>query len=71
MAIEQALVAYAHDFLIGRDYTFLSPPVFVKKEVMQEVAQLSQFADELYKVCPPSLSFSLVWILLCITKGKM
>lgn len=50
VALEQALVAYAHEFLMSRDYTFLSPPVFMKKEVMQEVAQLSQFAEELYKV---------------------
>lgn len=52
VALEQALVAFAHDFLLNRDYTFLSPPVFMKKDVMQEVAQLSQFQEELYKVVP-------------------
>jgi seryl-tRNA synthetase len=31
-------------------YTPLYTPFFMKKEVMQEVAQLSQFDDELYKV---------------------
>lgn len=49
-ALETALVAFAHDFLSKRGSTFLSPPVFMNKEVMAEVAQLSQFADELYKV---------------------
>ena len=29
---------------------FLSPPLFMNKEVMAEVAQLNQFDDELYKV---------------------
>ena len=31
-------------------FVALSPPVFMAPEVMQEVAQLSQFADELYSV---------------------
>jgi seryl-tRNA synthetase len=31
-------------------YTPLYTPFFMRKEVMQEVAQLSQFDDELYKV---------------------
>ena len=32
------------------DYTPLYTPFFMRKEVMQEVAQLSQFDEELYKV---------------------
>ena len=29
----------------------MSTPFFMRKDVMQDVAQLSQFDDELYKVC--------------------
>ena len=36
--------------LISKDYTPIYTPFFMRKEVMQEVAQLSQFDDELYKV---------------------
>lgn len=50
VALEQALVAYAHAFLVGRNMEVLSPPLFMNKEVMGEVAQLNQFDDELYKV---------------------
>eukprot|EP00039_Didymoeca_costata_P011741 m.166232 g.166232 ORF g.166232 m.166232 type:complete len:510 (-) comp15274_c0_seq1:4328-5857(-) len=50
VALEQALVQYALEFLGERGSTLLSPPVFMKREVMSEVAQLSQFSEELYKV---------------------
>jgi seryl-tRNA synthetase len=50
VALEQACVAFAQDFLSSRGSTFLSPPVFMNKDAMSEVAQLSQFAEELYKV---------------------
>ena len=33
-----------------RKYVPLYTPYFMRKEVMQEVAQLSQFDEELYKV---------------------
>ena len=36
--------------LYERKYTPLYTPFFMRKEVMQEVAQLSQFDEELYKV---------------------
>ncbi len=56
VALEQALIQFALQLLQDDGYTALSPPVFMAPEVMQEVAQLSQFADELYKVtckvCP-------------------
>lgn len=48
--LEQALVQFALHSLFEKDYTPLYPPFFMRKEVMQEVAQLSQFDDELYKV---------------------
>uniref|UniRef100_A0A8C4Z3L4 serine--tRNA ligase n=2 Tax=Gadus morhua TaxID=8049 RepID=A0A8C4Z3L4_GADMO len=48
--LEQALINYALRMLHAKQYTPLYTPFFMRKEVMQEVAQLSQFDDELYKV---------------------
>lgn len=50
--LEQALINYALRILYSKNYNLLYTPFFMRKEVMQEVAQLSQFDDELYKVCP-------------------
>lgn len=50
VALEQALVQFALHLLQDDGFTALSPPVFMEHEVMAEVAQLSQFAEELYKV---------------------
>ena len=57
---EERLQASVHTFLyeernlsfyiFRKDYKPLYTPFFMKKEIMQEVAQLSQFDDELYKV---------------------
>lgn len=52
--LEQALINYALRILYSKNYNLLYTPFFMRKEVMQEVAQLSQFDDELYKVCPIS-----------------
>ncbi|XP_024117614.1 serine--tRNA ligase, cytoplasmic-like [Oryzias melastigma] len=51
--LEQALISYALRILHSKNYTMLYTPFFMRKEVMQEVAQLSQFDEELYKVCEP------------------
>merc|ERR1719474_823052 len=48
--LQQGLIQLALQTLYKKDYTPLYTPFFMKKEVMQEVAQLSQFDDELYKV---------------------
>ncbi|XP_036354483.1 serine--tRNA ligase, mitochondrial-like [Octopus sinensis] len=48
--LESALVQYALFFLHDREYEVLKPPYMMKKEIMSEVAQLSQFDEELYKV---------------------
>ena len=48
--LEQALISLALQVLDKKEYTPLYTPFFMKKEIMQEVAQLSQFDDELYKV---------------------
>ncbi|XP_076447670.1 serine--tRNA ligase, cytoplasmic-like [Babylonia areolata] len=48
--LEQALINHAMKILYGKGYQPLYTPFFMRKEVMQEVAQLSQFDEELYKV---------------------
>ncbi|CAF0728653.1 unnamed protein product [Brachionus calyciflorus] len=48
--LEQALINLALQILDKKNYTPLYTPFFMKKDVMQEVAQLSQFDEELYKV---------------------
>ncbi|PSN55403.1 Serine--tRNA ligase [Blattella germanica] len=48
--LEHALIQLALKMLHARGYKPLYTPFFMKKEVMQEVAQLSQFDEELYKV---------------------
>ena len=50
MLLQQALICFATQKLVSHDYVPLYTPFFMKKEVMQEVAQLSQFDEELYKV---------------------
>lgn len=50
MFLEQALINYALRMLHAKSYSMLYTPFFMRKEVMQEVAQLSQFDEELYKV---------------------
>uniref|UniRef100_A0A7S3LP31 serine--tRNA ligase n=1 Tax=Aplanochytrium stocchinoi TaxID=215587 RepID=A0A7S3LP31_9STRA len=48
--LNQALINYALQFLIKRGYTALQPPYFMKKEAMANVAQLSDFDEQLYHV---------------------
>lgn len=48
--LEQALINLALQLLDKKNYQPLYTPYFMRKEVMQEVAQLSQFDEELYKV---------------------
>jgi len=45
-----ALISYASDFLMKRNYTLLQTPFFMNKGMMAKTAQLSQFDEELYKV---------------------
>jgi seryl-tRNA synthetase len=47
--LNQALIAYGTQFLAKKGYTPVQPPYFMKKEVMAETAQLSDFDDQLYK----------------------
>merc|ERR1712126_419470 len=48
--LQQGLIQLALQVLYKEGYSPLYTPFFMKKEVMQEVAQLSQFDEELYKV---------------------
>ena len=48
--LEQAIVQLAQRYLIERNYEMIGTPFFMNKSMMQKVAQLSQFDDELYKV---------------------
>ncbi|GIX83310.1 hypothetical protein CEXT_657741 [Caerostris extrusa] len=48
--LEQALIQLALRILYEKKYKPLYTPFFVRKDIMQEVAQLSQFDEELYKV---------------------
>jgi len=48
--LNQALINYGLSFLSTRGYTPLQPPFFMKKEIMAETAQLSEFDEALYKV---------------------
>ncbi|CAF0922839.1 unnamed protein product [Adineta steineri] len=48
--LEQAIIQLALRILHEKDFEILYTPFFMRKEIMQEVAQLSQFDEELYKV---------------------
>ena len=48
--LNQALINYGLAFLSAHGYTPLQPPFFMNKEVMAGVAQLEDFAEQLYKV---------------------
>ncbi|VDM54580.1 unnamed protein product [Angiostrongylus costaricensis] len=48
--LEQAIIQLALHKLEEKGFIPLYTPFFMRKEVMQEVAQLSQFDEELYKV---------------------
>lgn len=48
--LEQAIIQLALNILCDKGFEILYTPFFMRKEVMQEVAQLSQFDEELYKV---------------------
>merc|ERR1712137_558203 len=50
VCLQQALIQLSLQTLVQEGYTPLYTPFFMRKDVMQEVAQLSQFDDELYKV---------------------
>lgn len=48
--LNQALINYALQFAVRRGFAPLHTPFFMQKGIMAQVAQLSQFDEELYKV---------------------
>lgn len=48
--LNQALINYGLQFLSKRKYTAVQTPFFMKRDVMDKVAQLEQYDEELYKV---------------------
>ncbi|GAX82987.1 hypothetical protein CEUSTIGMA_g10414.t1 [Chlamydomonas eustigma] len=48
--LNQALINYGLQFAYTRNYKPVHTPFFMRKEIMSECAQLSQFDEELYKV---------------------
>ncbi|KAK6350686.1 Cytosolic seryl-tRNA synthetase [Orbilia javanica] len=50
LLLNQALINYGLEFLMGKGYTPISTPQFMNKEYMAKTAQLEQFDEELYKV---------------------
>ena len=45
-----ALISYGTKFLAERQFTLMHTPFFMKKSIMAETCQLSDFDDQLYKV---------------------
>lgn len=48
--LQLALISYSMNYLVAKGYTPFYPPFFMTRDAMADVAQLSQFDDELYKV---------------------
>lgn len=48
--LNMALLNYGLAFLRRRGYTEIQPPFFMRREVMAEAAELSDFSETLYKV---------------------
>jgi seryl-tRNA synthetase len=50
VALNQAIIQYALQFLFKRKYNMLQTPFMMNKDIMGRVAQLSEFDEALYKV---------------------
>ncbi|CAF1455393.1 unnamed protein product [Rotaria sordida] len=48
--LEQAIIQLALNILSNKGFEILYTPFFMRKELMEEVAQLNQFDEELYKI---------------------
>lgn len=48
--LQQALIQYALRFIDERGFQTIYTPFWMRKQIMGQVAQLSQFDDELYKI---------------------
>lgn len=54
--LNQALINYALAFLRRKGYSAVQPPYFMKRDLMNRVAQLSDFDDQLYRAIDPRSS---------------
>uniref|UniRef100_A0A8C9LI11 serine--tRNA ligase n=1 Tax=Piliocolobus tephrosceles TaxID=591936 RepID=A0A8C9LI11_9PRIM len=54
--LHNAILQYAINFLINKNYTPVYPPFFMKKNLMEECAELADFEETLYKI--PSSSYN-------------
>lgn len=48
--LNQALINFGQSYLMGRKYTLIQPPFYMKKSVMALTAELADFDEQLYKV---------------------
>lgn len=48
--LNNALINYGLKFLAQNGYDLVQPPYFLKKEIMMETCQLTDFEENLYKV---------------------
>lgn len=62
--MEQALIHLALQMLAEKNYTPLYTPFFMRKDVMQEVAQLSDFDEQLYKVISKLFALTKLFVFL-------
>ncbi len=53
--LEMALQAYAVDFLVGRGFTFVQPPVMMNRKAYEGVTDLSDFETVMYGITPDPL----------------
>ena len=48
--LNSALVNFGMNFLMKKGYDLVQPPYFMKKKIMEETCQLSDFEENLYKI---------------------
>jgi seryl-tRNA synthetase len=65
--LNMALINYGLSFLRKRGYTDIQPPYFIRREIMQETAELGDFSENLYQV----IFYSLMHLLHRILKENI
>jgi len=48
--LNQALISYAIDFMKKRDYTYIEPPLMIKKEILFAALDQGEFTNTIYQV---------------------
>lgn len=48
--LNRALINFAIDFMISKGYTYVEPPLMIKKEVYSRVVSFSDFENVMYKI---------------------